>query len=518
MHNCACSVDLVLSWRILMKDNQCHGEIRTQLEKNLSPLEVTALALGAIVGWGCFVLPGIRFLPEAGPFGAVLGFLIGAVFQCIVALNYSVLIRPYPVAGGAFAYAYAGFGSKGAFICGWALVLSYVCVIAANATALILLTRYLLPGVLDVGHLYSIADWEVNAGEVGFVSAILLLLGYMNYKGVSAASAVQVFLAIALTLGILVLAGGTAISETASFDNLKPFFNENRGVFASVLMVLALTPWLFVGFDTIPQTAEEFNFSPHKARDLMIISIAVGAVLYSAMVLAVAGYMPYPELLARKFAWDAGWIADQVFGRFGGIALCIPVLAAILSGMNGFFMASTRLLFSMGRSKFLPDWFAELHPCYGTPWKSTLFILIFTLICPWFGREALLWIVDMSAIGTALAYLFTCMCAYKYLEQHPEIARAAVGKILAVIGCMTSIICFILLIYPSSPASIGIPSWCCLFSWVILGGLFYSTKHAELSATPHSRLRYLLFGKSDYHVLFDIDEDEERAKEEAYSN
>lgn len=96
MHNCACSVDLVLSWRILMKDNQCHGEIRTQLEKNLSPLEVTALALGAIVGWGCFVLPGIRFLPEAGPFGAVLGFLIGAVFQCIVALNYSVLIRPYP--------------------------------------------------------------------------------------------------------------------------------------------------------------------------------------------------------------------------------------------------------------------------------------------------------------------------------------------------------------------------------------------------------------------------------------
>ena len=57
-----------------------------------------------------------------------------------------------------------------------------------------------------------------------------------------------------------------------------------------------------------------------------------------------------------------------------------------------------------------------------------------------------------------------------------------------------------------------------LFRSVILGGLFYSTKHAELSATPHSRLRYLLFGKSDYHVLFDIDEDEERAKEEAYSN
>lgn len=91
------------------------------------------------------------------------------------------------------------------------------------------------------------------------------------------------------------------------------------------------------------------------------------------------------------------------------MALTVPVLAGILTGMNGFFMATTRLLFSMGRSKFLPNFFAAVHPRYNTPWKSVLFTLALCLIVPWFGRAALGWIVDMSAIGTALAYLFTAL-------------------------------------------------------------------------------------------------------------
>ena len=293
-------------------EKHCHaGERREELEKTLRPVEVLALALGAIVGWGCFVLPGIRFLPDAGPIGTIIAFFVGALFQCIVALSYSFLIKPYPVAGGAFAYAYAGFGTKGAFICGWALVLSYICVIAANAMAMILLTRYLLPGVFDVGYLYTIAGWDINAGELAFVSAVLLLFGWMNFRGMSAASAIQVFLAFALTIGVLVLTFGTIQAETSIWSNLEPFFAEDRSPLACVLMVLALTPWLYVGFDTIPQTAEEFTFSPHKARDLMLLSIICGAIIYALVTLCVAGLIPYKELLAQNHAWATGWGAKR---------------------------------------------------------------------------------------------------------------------------------------------------------------------------------------------------------------
>ena len=55
-----------------------------------------------------------------------------------------------------FTYAYVGFGTRAGFICGWALVLGYLCVIAANGTALALLSRFVLPGVFDVGYLYTV--------------------------------------------------------------------------------------------------------------------------------------------------------------------------------------------------------------------------------------------------------------------------------------------------------------------------------------------------------------------------
>ena len=493
----------------LTKKHELMEEAREALAKTLGPTEVLALALGAIVGWGCFMLPGITFLPNAGPLGTIIAFFIGAFFQCIVALGYSFLIKPYPVAGGAFVYAYAGFGSKGAFICGWALVLSYVCVIAANATAIILLVRFLLGKSIQFGYLYTVLDWDIYLSEVGYITVILLVFGYMNFRGVDAASAVQVFLAFALTIGVLVLTIGTATAETASLDNLQPLFAENRSAIACIMMVLALTPWLYVGFDTIPQMAEEFSFSPGKARDLMLLSIICGAVIYALVTLCVAGLIPYKELLAANHDWATGWVANQIFGRWGGVALAVPVLAAILTGMNGFFMATTRLLFSMGRSKFLPGFFSEVHPKYNTAWKSVVFITALTLIVPWFGRPALDWIVATSSIGTALAYLFACLTARKYLLAHPELRESSWGKPVCTLGAITSLICIGLLMIPSSPVAINVPNWAMLFAWVALGAIFFLGKQQELLSIPHSTMRYLLFGKADQEVLFDTMEDDE---------
>ena len=80
-------------------------------------------------------------------------------------------------------------------------------------------------------------------------------------------------------------------------------------------------------------------------------------------------------------------------------------------------------------------------------------------------------IVDMSAMGTALAYLFTCMTAYKYVATFPDIPEAPLGKPVAIIGGLTSISCFAMLALPGSPAAIGIESWFMLLVWVALGGL-----------------------------------------------
>lgn len=245
---------------------------------------------------------------------------------------------------------------KAAFICGWGLVLSYTCVIAANGTAVALLSRFLLPGVFDVGYLYSIAGWDVYLGELLLLSALFVFFAYMNYKGMSCASGIQLIFSLALAAGVAVLAFGSFSTETARFDNLYPLFAEDRAAWISVLAVIALGPFLFQGFDTIPQTAEEFNFPPSLSTKLMLYSIVCGGILYILVLLAVASILPYPAMLAQNHPWLTGEVATLSFGKIGGAILAIPVLAGIFSGMNGYFIASTRLLFSMGRGKFIPSW------------------------------------------------------------------------------------------------------------------------------------------------------------------
>ena len=97
-----------------------------------------------------------------------------------------------------------------------------------NGTAVALLSRFLLPGVFDVGYLYSIAGWDVYLGELLLLSALFVFFAYMNYKGMSCASGIQLIFSLALAAGVAVLAFGSFSTETARFDNLYPLFAEDR--------------------------------------------------------------------------------------------------------------------------------------------------------------------------------------------------------------------------------------------------------------------------------------------------
>lgn len=343
---------------------------QVKLEKSLSPLQVCALALGSIVGWGCFVLPGDMFLPQAGPVGTLLGFFVGACLISFVAVCLSYMVKYAPVAGGAFAYAYIGFGPRAAFVCGWALVIGYLAIVAIDIAALSVIFRFLFPGVFEFGELYSIAGWTVYSGEVILMTAGTFFFGYINYRGIGFAGALQLILAFMLTFGILALFGGVLTLDTASVANLSPAFSDKRSMIACVLLVFAISPFLFVGFDTVPQAAEEFAFDPSRARNIMVVAIFCGVLLYAMVMLSVGMAVPYPELLAKLdaqratggAAWGTGEVATMAFGKFGSIVLAVAVFGAVCTGTNGFFIATSRLLLSMSRSGILPAWFGEIHP------------------------------------------------------------------------------------------------------------------------------------------------------------
>ena len=253
------------------------------LSRRLSPVNVLSLALGCIIGWGAFVMPGNTFLPKAGTAGTAIAMAAATVIMIVIAVNYHFMITKYPVAGGEFSYANMAFGRTNGFICAWFLTLSYLAIVPLNATALALIGRNLMQNVFQFGFHYSVAGYDIYLGEILLALAALAVFAALSISGVKSTGVFQTILTFSLVGGVLIILIVALASPASRWENISSVafspFSEN-GKFVGILAVVAVAPWAFVGFDTIPQAAEEFNFPPKKSKRIMIISIIFGGLIY----------------------------------------------------------------------------------------------------------------------------------------------------------------------------------------------------------------------------------------------
>lgn len=446
------------------------SEKRVKLQRVMRPVDVWGLALGAIIGWGCFVLPGTAFLPKAGPGGTAMGMLIGALLIIVIAVSYGYLIRKFPISGGEFIYAKEAFGKRNAFVCGWAMILAYWSLIPLNATALAMISRYLFPGIVQQGMLYEIAGWEVYAGEVILASAAIILMALLNIRGIKQAAWMQT--AIALTLVGCILVITFLVFCISDWSNLAPAFPEGRRWWKGVFSIVAMAPWAFIGFDCIPQSAEEYNFSHRKSTFIMISAVLVAAILYIAVCAVTAvGVEPWQQLLDSRNAWPTGYVVRNTMGLAGIIVLGIAMFCAVVSGMNAFYISTSRLMYAMAKEGSLPKWFEHLSPKYGTPTNAILFTMAMSLFAPWFGREILLWIVDMTSVGAAIVFAYTTGSAAVIGYRNGSKKYAVFG----IIGCLFSLFFLSLLVIPGMPGYLTFQSRVVLFIWILIGVAFYFT-------------------------------------------
>lgn len=452
-----------------------------RLKKELSPLHVWALAFGCIIGWGAFVMPGNTFLVKAGPMGTAIAMSIAALIMIIIAFNYQFMINQYPVAGGEFSYATNAFGKIHGFVCAWFLGLSYLAIVPLNATALALIGRNLLNNVFQTGFHYQVAGYDIYFGEIVLAVAALILLAMLSIRGVKTTGIFQMGLIIALVGGVCIVAVAALTSPKASISNLSPAYYPSDSRMSGILAIIAVAPWAFVGFDTIPQAAEEFYFSPKKTKGIMVLSILFGSAVYIVLNTITAavvpeGYNNWVEYindlnnLDGLISLPTFYAAKELLGNAGLAFIGLSVLAAILSGIMGFYMAASRLLYSMAKENFLPQWFGNIDKRYKTPINAILFVMIISIIAPFFGRTALGWIVDMSSVGAAIGYGYTSAAAFKYAKKAGNKKIVITGAV----GVVFSVIFVLLLLVPIKMfnCSLSKESYICLGIWIFLGIIF----------------------------------------------
>ena len=457
-----------------------NNESTPRLKRHLSPLGVWALSFGCSVGWGAFVMPGTTFLPIAGPFGTLIGVVIGAAVMFLIGVNYHFLMNRFPDSGGTFSFSKNVFGYDHAFLSSWFIGLVYLAIIWANCTALPMIFRTVFGDLLQFGKLYTIAGYDVYLGEVLLSLASIAVCALVCLRGGKTGSAVMTALALLLITGVL--AGfGIVLSRPESTAALAagPAFSPSHSPAAGSLFIVFLAPWAFAGFESVSQSTEEFKFPVKKSLLIMTVSLITSAVAYILLALVAASAVPEGSGLSGWPAYTASlgdYSGVEGMPVFNGVAVAggtaglvifgIAAAAAILTGLVGNTVAASRLISSMARDDVIGEKMGRLNR-FGVPKNAVIILMLVSLPIPFLGRSAIGWVVDINTIGVTIAYAYTSAAAFR------ESFRAGSRKIRAtgLAGIAVSLFFLIYFLIPNkwSASKLATESYLMLLVWILVG-------------------------------------------------
>ena len=453
---------------------------KTSEKGYLSIVGAWALAFGCSVGWGAFVMPGSTFLPIAGPVGTSIGLALGAVAMLIIALNYNYLMNTYPDGGGVYTYTKKCFGYDHGFISAWFLILTYIAVLWANATALPLIARTILGDFFQFGFNYEIAGFHVYMGELLLITISLVVAAVLClYRKL--AEIMQIIFAITLIIVasiIFFIAMGRHIRSGA---DIAPSFSSVHTKPGGVLTIFALAPWAYVGFESISHSAGEAAFSLKKCFRIMLIALFTAAIAYIFLVLLAVTALPEGESSWFSYVMNidkysgvesqpAFFAAFSVMGIKGAYLLGVAAFSAIYTGIIGNFIALSRLLQALSKDGMLPERISRLNKRHA-PANAILMILLISVFLPFAGRTAVGWIVDVTTVGATIAYTFASAAALNVAKKENRKSM----KFISVTGIIISVFFALEFLIPNflSVKTLSTESYLILAAWSILGFIYF---------------------------------------------
>ena len=454
------------------------------MTRHVSILAAWGLSFGFAVGWGAFVMPGSEFLPHAGPLGTAVGIAIGTLAMAVIGWNYCRMVSASPGAGGAYLYAQKAFGPDCGYLAAWSLTLAYMAILWANATALVLLARYLFGDVFKFGWHDTLAGFDIYLGEVLLSVAALLLAGGVCLWRKRLAGRVQAAFALVMLAGVSVAFGFAVARHEGGLAAMGPALAPGAAKpFAQVLGILAMIPWAFVGFEAVSHSSAEFAFPAKKIWRVLAASVLASAAMYAMLALLPvlahpdgfgtwADYIGGKDGLEGLAAMPTLAAAQSVLGRGGVVLLGTAMFAGIFTGIVAATVAMSRLLYALSADGLFPKWtWLGRLDGRGQPRNAVLLVVGVSLAIPFFGRTVVGWPVEVSSIGAAFAYCVTSAAAFKLSRREGDRLTMATG----IAGIALSIVFCLLLFVPNyiAGSALSAESYLVLALWCIAGFALY---------------------------------------------
>jgi APA family basic amino acid/polyamine antiporter len=500
------------------------------LKRTLTPLNLTTLGIGAIIGAGIFVLTGQAAAQYAGP-GIVISFIISGLACGFAGLCYAEFASMIPIAGSAYTYSYATLGEFLAWIIGWDLILEYL---FAASTVAVGWSGYVisfmkdlhifippqftgasgtvLVNVPDMGwkpltdsFAHTLASTGIHVDSLAHVTCVLnlpamfivallstlLVIGiresanFNNVMVITKVSVIVLFIAIGFMFVKAVnwhpfipanKVEATPISQYGSFWGwLKAYSHEfGKFGFSGILRGAGVIFFAYIGFDAVSTAAQEAK-NPQRDMPIGILgSLGISTVLYILVAIVLTGIVSYTTLNVA----DPVAVGVDAMGK--GMFWLRPIVKiAAIAGLSSvilvMLLGQPRIFYSMSKDGLLPPVFSKVHPKFKTPYVSTIITGSVAMVIA--GILPISILGELVSIGTLLAFIIVCLSVLVLRKSKPDIRRPFKTPWVPVVPILGASICFLQM------ASLPLDTWLRLIIWMAIGFciyFFYGVKHSKI--------------------------------------
>jgi len=333
-----------------------------QLKRQLGLLDVFAVAAGAMISSGLFVLPAIAFR-KAGP-AVILSYLFASILIIPSVLSKAELATAMPRAGGTYFFIERSLGSICGLFSGFAGWFSLALKSAFAVVGLAVLIEVVLQKVFPT----QLSDWHLKAMGV----ACCLGFAGLNIVSVKHTSRFQILLVgILLSLLTLFIVFGARSVEAVQY---KGFLEKGW------LTVFATAGLVFVSFGGLTKVASIAEEVKQPGRNLplgMLLAWFVVTLFYIGVIIITVGVVPGEELGGSLMPISLA--ASKFMGSPGFVLLGAAAIAAFVTTANGGILAASRSPLAMSRDKLLPPLLSRVNNRFKTPHISILLTGIFMI-------------------------------------------------------------------------------------------------------------------------------------------
>jgi APA family basic amino acid/polyamine antiporter len=343
-----------------------------------------------------------------------LAFLIAGVIFLATAATYIEGTVMYPEAGGSSSFARHAFNEVVSFVAGWGQMLNYIITVAISA--------FFIPHYLAV-------FWEPlgeSPGDIIAAVVLIALLAALNVKGTRESARLNLALAVGdlltqaalVGIGIVLVLDPELLIESVELGVAPTWGNFALGIAVGMIA--------FTGIETISNMAEEARDASRTVAQGTGLTVVAVLFMYAFLPIIALSAMPVTQDPATgAYATELGttYADDPVLGIVENMGLSagltdalryyVGVLAAVilLIATNAALIGVSRLTFSMGQYRQLPERIRQVHPRFKTPYVA---ILVFSAV-------AVLTILPGQVDFLATMYSFGAMLSFTV--AHVAVAR-----------------------------------------------------------------------------------------------